>query len=100
MEFKKVKPLAPLAIIAPEGLRTVGENEWESFELAVDSGASETVVNENMIVAADIQEGLNSKNGVECEVANGIRIPNVGEKRFAGVAEEGISRTWLLRSAM
>ena len=92
MEFNKAKPLAPLAIIAPEGLRAIGENEWESFELAVDSGASETVVNENMIVTADIQEGLNSRNGVEYEVANGIRIPNLGEKRFVGVTEEGVSR--------
>ena len=94
----KIKRFAPLAIIAPEGLSTVGENEWESFELAVDSGASETVVNENMIVTTDVQEGLNSKNGVEYEVANGIRIPNLGAKRLIGVTSEGVSRRWLLKS--
>ena len=74
-----MKSLAPLSIIAPEGLSAIGENEWEQFELAVDSGASETVVSENMIVTADVQEGVNSRNGVEYEVANGIRIPNLGE---------------------
>ena len=74
------------------------KKEWESFELAVDSGASETVVNENMIVTADVQEGLSSKHGVEYEVANGIRIPNLGEKRFIGVTNEGVSRKWLLKS--
>ena len=26
------------------------------------------------------------------EVANGDRIPNLGEKRFVGVSEEGVSR--------
>ena len=46
MDSKRVKSLAPLSIIAPEGLSAIGENEWEQFELAVDSGASETVVNE------------------------------------------------------
>ena len=66
--------------------------------MAVDSGASETVVNENMIVTADVQEGLNSKNGVGYEVANGFRSPNLGAKRLVGVTEEGVSRKWLLRS--
>ena len=75
----RVGSLAPLAIITPEGLGAMGENEWEQFELAVDSGASETVVNENMIVSALAQDGVSSRNGVEYEVANGIRIPNLGE---------------------
>ena len=58
----------------------------------VDSGASETVVSEDMIVTADIQEGQASRRGVEYEVANGVRIPNLGEKKFIGVTNEGVKR--------
>ena len=32
-----------------------------------------------MIVTADVQEGVSSRSGVEYEVANGIRSPNLGE---------------------
>ena len=60
--------------------------------MCVDSGASETVVNEEMIITADVQEGPASRRGVEYEVANGVRIPNLGEKKFIGVTNEGIKR--------
>ena len=50
----QVKTLAPLLTIAPEGLSAIADEEWEEFELAVDSGASETVVGEEMIQSADI----------------------------------------------
>ena len=63
-----------------------------SLSLLWTRGASETVVNENMILSAEIQDGVNSKNGVEYEVANGIRIPNLGEKKFVGITDEGVSR--------
>ena len=33
------------------------------------------------------------RRGVKYEVANGVRIPNLGEKRFSGSSEEGIERT-------
>ena len=65
---------------------------WEEVELAVDSGASETVISEDMVVSADIRDSPASKRGVEYEVANGVRIPNLGEKKFIGVSDEGISR--------
>ena len=52
----------------------------------VDSGASETVVNEDMIQSVETKEGKAYKNGVCYEVANGIRIPNLGEKRFFGTS--------------
>ena len=66
--------------------------DWESFELIVDSGASETVVGEHMIKSAEVREGPASRAGVEYEVANGIRIPNLGEKRFVGVSAEQVRR--------
>ena len=60
--------------------------------MAVDSGASETVVSEDMISSAELKEGPASRRGVQYEVANGIRIPNLGEKKFIGTSEEGIRR--------
>ena len=66
--------------------------EWEEFELAVDSGASETVVPEDMINSAEIRDGAASRRGVQYEVANGVKLPNLGEKRFIGTTAEGIQR--------
>ena len=34
-----------------------------------------------------------SRRGVKYEVANGVRIPNEGEKKFSGSSEEGVERT-------
>ena len=82
-----------LQSIEPEGIKAIGSNhEWEMVDLAVDSGATETVVNEQMLESVEIKEGPASRRGVEYEVANGVRIPNLGEKRFMGVSEEGTTR--------
>ena len=67
--------------------------EWEGLEFAVDSGASEIVINGGMVSSVEIQEGSASRRGVKYEVANGVRIPNEGEKRFKGSSEEGVERT-------
>ena len=45
-----------------------------------------------MILSADLVEGPASRRGVEYEVANGIRIANLGEKKFTGVSREGVGR--------
>ena len=37
-------------------------------------------------------EGVTFKRGVKYEVANGIRIPNLGEKKFLGITEDGLAR--------
>ena len=71
-----------LEIVTPEGIGSVMDGEWEEVVFAVDSGASETVVSEDMISSAEIKQGLQSKRGIQYEVANGVRIPNLGEKRF------------------
>ena len=82
----------PLLTVCPDELNAVGDGEWEQIELAVDSGASETVVNDDMLTSVMTQDSAASKRGVEYEVANGVRIPNLGEKRFVGTSDEGISR--------
>ena len=60
--------------------------------MAVDSGATETVVNEEMIESIETKAGPASKRGVLYEVANGVRIPNLGEKKFVAVSEGGTAR--------
>ena len=78
--------------IEPEGLCVVSEGQWECIDMAVDSGATETVMGEEMVACARTNPGAASKRGVEYEIADGTRIPNLGEKRFIGQTEEGISR--------
>ena len=85
--------LNPLATIEPEGLSVVeGKDGWVELLFAVDSGATETVVGEEMLSVVKTQEGQAQRRGVVYEVANGHRIPNLGEKRFTGVSNEGIQR--------
>jgi hypothetical protein len=66
---------------------------WEEIEFAVDSGATETVLGEGDLASIDLKEGAASRRGTEYEVANGVRIPNLGEKRFGAYTEEGSMRT-------
>ena len=66
--------------------------EWTEVEFAVDSGATETVMSEDMLTSVETKEGMAAKRGVVYEVANAIRIPNLGEKRFIGVTEDGGGR--------
>ena len=65
------------------------KNKWEVIDLAVDSGASETVISEDMLPNIPIKQGDASRRGVQYEVANGVRIPNLGEKKFQEYSEEG-----------
>ena len=85
--------LSPLTTIEPEGLSPmVDVPQWEEISLAVDSGASETVIPEGTVKAAKMMQSEGSRRGVEYEVANGHRIPNLGQKTFNGVTEENLLR--------
>ena len=56
----------------------------------VDSGATETVMTVDCLEGViDITEGAALKKGVHYEVANGSQIPNLGERQFLGITEEG-----------
>ena len=55
----------------------------------VDSGATETIPIERMPCMMELKEGVQSKRGTTYEVANGVRIPNLGEKNFEGHTAEG-----------
>ena len=86
--------IRPLVTIEPEGLRPVSEQpEWEVLDLAVDSGASETVIPEEAVKSVRIKPSEASRRGVKYEVANGEQIPNLGEKAFNGITDsEGLTR--------
>ena len=93
LQQQTLRQLSPLATIEPEGLNPVNATpQWEVIEMAVDSGASETVIPEEMIQAAKLQPSEASKRGVQYEVANGQRIPNLGQKAFQGMSDEGVLR--------
>ena len=81
-------------VIEPEGFNEIeARGEWEEIEMAVDSGATETVLGEDDLASIELKEGAASRRGTEYEVANGVRIPNLGEKRFVAYTEEGSVRS-------
>ena len=81
-----------LETVEPDTLNSLEDPAWEEIELAVDSAATETVIGENILKSIDLVEGMAYKRGVKYEVANGIRIPNLGEKIFNGFTEDGMAR--------
>ena len=87
-----LQSLKILGTVEPEGLNALEDAEWEEVEFAVDSGATETVIGEDVLKSVTKIEGAAYKRGVKYEVANGVRIPNLGEKRFIGYSEDGQSR--------
>ena len=89
--IEKGRQLRFIQTIEPEGVNRVSD-AWECVDMAVDSGATETVLHEDMLTSVELKEGAASKRGVKYEVATGVRIPNLGEKKFEGVSEEGITR--------
>ena len=80
--------------IEPEGINTMDNagQAWEEVKFHMDSGATETVVPEEALRTVELKEGMAKRRGVTYEVANGVRIPNLGEKEFSGVTEEGFER--------
>ena len=88
-----INALNIIQTIEPEAVNSVKvDNRWEIIDMAVDSGASETVIGEEMLQSVQTKEGDASRRGVQYEVANGVRIPNLGEKRFKGHTVEGMAR--------
>ena len=79
--------MCPIEIIEPpQEIKPVATAlpEWEMLDLMVDSGASETVMPEGAVKSVITKPNDASCRGVQYEVANGQRIPNLGEKVIAG----------------
>ena len=83
--------LAALATVEPESLNSVHDG-WEEIDFTVDSGASETVLHEDMLRSVETKPSPASRRGVEYEVANGVRIPNMGQKEFKAETEDGAQK--------
>ena len=80
--------------IEPDHVKAVNTDDgWEEIEFALDSGATETVMGESMLSSVETKEGAASKRGVEYEIATGELIPNLGEKKFQAVSQEGVTRS-------
>ena len=71
-----------LQTMQPASLNAIRSDGWEEVEMTVDSGASETVVGEDMIVTANLKESEGSRRGIEYKVANGESIPQLGRKEI------------------
>ena len=95
---KQKETLNPIKTIEPEGIHRITEDGmWEEIELAVDSGATESVAPPTLPETIPTVEGPASKRGVMYEVASGHQIPNEGEKRFQAVTEEGSDKKMVLQ---
>lgn len=86
--------IMPLMTIEPNAsTHGQGNDGWEKVDFAVDPSASETVLPTHLLADIKTQPSDASKRGVLYEVANGERIPNLGEKLFDGETHcEGIKR--------
>jgi hypothetical protein len=85
--------LGTLGVVEPEGICTIeAEGEWELVKLAVDSGATETVVGEDSLRSVKLKEGAATRRGTMYQVADGTLIPNLGEKTFTATTEDGQTR--------
>ena len=74
----EIKPVGLLKTIEAENICPIVETgEWEEIDMAVDSGATESVG-----ASIEAQPGEASRRGVKYEVADGTAIRNYGEKRF------------------
>ena len=94
---QKRETLKALGIVEPTPVCAVATGEWEEIEMAVDSGASESVTNEGELKSVKVTEGDAKKRGVMYEVADGTLIPNLGEKDFIAVGESGSMRQMKLQ---
>ena len=84
---------------SPNNVEVITDNEWEETEMGVDNGASDTVVDPDMIPNIAIEDGDQKRRGTTYEIATGELIPNLGEKRFVGVTENEVMMRLIARVA-
>ena len=72
--------VGPVIATEPEGVCSLRlEGEWEEITLALDSGATETVIPPDILAGHELGEGALFKRGVEYEVANAWESANSWE---------------------
>ena len=90
---KNMGGLQVVRTIEPESLNMcTDDGNWELLEVAVDSGATESVMLDQLLTSIPTAPSAASRRGVEYEVANGQRVPNEGEKRFNAITEDGVDK--------
>ena len=75
----------------------LASNEWTLMSITIDSGASETVCNDNDFQQFDVRVSEGSRNGVQYRDASGNPISNLGEKRVGFVTEQGQKRNMMFQ---
>ena len=86
--------LKMLKTIEPDHVKAVNADDgWEEIEFALDPGATETVMGQNMLSSVETKEGAASKTEVEYDIATGALILNLGEKKFQAASQEGVTRS-------
>ena len=81
--------LRQIRTIEPENINQLSMNgEWELIELAVDSGATESVIPADALPGIPTIAGAAQKRGVKYQVANGDVIENLGEKKIVALTED------------
>ena len=84
--------------VEPETINSVSaDGRWEKLQLAVDSGATESVIPPSMPECVPTEESAASRRGVKYEVASGHYIPNEGEKQFDAITDQGTKKRMILQ---
>ena len=73
-------------------IHTEASGTWEKITLTADSGASDTVVPEDVCSDVPTTPSPGSLTGMEYEVASGHKIPNRGQKQLQVVTERNQQR--------
>ena len=89
------KPLS--AVPKEQGLQQRGE--WMILSMAVDSGASETVIPHALVKGHPVRETDASRGGLNYASATGDPIPNLGEQKLPLVTMEGTLRAMTFQAA-
>ena len=87
----------PINAIGSGSIASPGE--WQKIELAVDSGAAETVMPHNLVLDHEIVETQASRSGMCYASATDEPIPNLGELRLPLVTNEGTCRGMRFQAA-
>ena len=99
-KLKITEMLAPIKTIEPEQINNItADGKWEEIELAVDSGATESVGPAELVAHVPTLPSPASQRGVMYEVASGHQIPNEGEKKFEAITEEGVPKKMCIQIA-
>ena len=72
---------------------------WKQMSVAIDSGATETVIPHTMVTEYPIIEPDKSRSGACYSSATGEPIPNLGEQRLPLSTEEGWLRAMTFQAA-